>query len=126
MKRFLFLIILFSLAITSCSLIKQDHWIAVQVYQNDKLVDTKYDNFSNTYYLNLDVNKTFDLKYFLIPESKEKITITSIDYDTDICTIVSSDNSKITFNPIKTGTSIITIKTKKHGTGMTLQFRITE
>lgn len=126
MKRFLFLIILFSLAITSCSLIKQDHWIAVQVYQNDKLLESKYDRSSGSYYLSIDKNKPFELKYFLIPESDEHITITSIDYDADICTIVSSDNSKITFSPIKTGTSIITVKTKKHGTGMTLQFRITE
>lgn len=123
MKRFLFALLII-LCFSSCSVIKQDHWVAVQVFQNDRLLNSQYDSRAGIHYISLDVNETFDLRYFLIPECDEHITITSLEYDKDILSLVSSDNSTITFKPLKTGIPYIKIKTKKHGSGTPLELRI--
>jgi len=123
MKRFLFALLLV-LCFSSCSLLKKDYWIAAQVYQDDILLNPYYDRLIQDYYVNVDASKNIELRYFLIPECNEQITITSLEYDDDTLLLISSDNSVITFKPLKTGTSNIKIKTKNHGTAMPLELRI--
>ena len=105
---------------------KNEHWIAVRVIQNGYLLDTNYDVRAHTYYINVKANTTFDLQYFLIPESDEHITVTSLDYNNDILQLVSTEYQTFTFKPVKTGITHVTIQTKKHSSGSPSEIRIIE
>lgn len=125
MKRLLFILsfaILF--LFSSCEILKKDHWIAVQLYLNEKLPQPKYDSLKEVYYLNLKVNETIKLKYFLVPDSDEHIIITAIEFDPDYFELLEFKEPILIFKVKQAGISNITIKTKNNGSGSPAELRI--
>ena len=119
MKRFLFtfataIVLLFS----SCKLNQSEHWIVVQVCQNDCLLDVE----------NKTINASIDYPIvghcFLIPLCDKKIVFSKIEYDTEYLDFLYIENNDLYFKPLKTGITKFRVYTDKYGSATTLNILI--
>ena len=114
MKRFLF-VLLIVLYFTSCSNIKKDYWICLNVIEDN---NTSFIRKSDTvFYTNTKQGSDVVFEYFLIPETNKNITITDIIYNNDIIELIENKTSskQLIFKTINKGKTSICIKTKEFG-----------
>lgn len=124
MKRFL-LVLLFAVLFTFSSCKKEiEHWLVIQTYVNDRLPTPIYDSKKETYYLNLKVDQTITLKYFLLPDSDEEIIITTIDFNSECFELLEVKEPILIFKTKHTGVDSITLYSKNNGSGSTVELRI--
>lgn len=119
MKRLLFA---FSIAIillfSSCELNKSEHWIAVQVCQNDNVLE------ANNYKVYASIDKQIVGHCFLIPQCDNKIVLSKIEYDAEYLELLSFENNNIHFKPLRTGSTMFTVQTEKYGSATSLEIII--
>lgn len=124
MKRFL-LVLLFAVLFTFSSCKNEiEHWLVIQTYVNDRLPTPIYDSKKETYYLNLKVDQTITLKYFLVPNSDEEIIITTIDFNSECFELLEVEEPILIFKTKHPGVDSITLYSKNNGSGSTVELRI--
>ena len=124
MKRLspvLFAVIIF--LFSSCSIMKKDYWIAIKYFNNDTALQVSYDQVKGINYININKNDIIDGNYFLIPNSKDPIIITSIKFDNRYFSLLSYNEPVISFQAINNGITTIEVKTKNNGCS-SMEFRI--
>jgi hypothetical protein len=119
MKRLLLalsaaIILLFS----SCILSQSEHWIAVQVCQNDNPLKANNDA------VKASINYPIVGHCFLIPFCDNDIKLSKIEYDTDYLEFLSFDNNNLYFKPLKAGTTKFKVYTDNYGNAASLKIII--
>lgn len=108
---------------SSCSILKKDYWVAIKYFNNDTALQVSYDKVKGINYININKNDIIDGKYFLIPNSKDSIIITSIKFDNRYFSLLSYNEPVISFQAINNGITTIEVKTKNNGCS-SMEFRI--